>query len=110
VSDESTIGAAVEYHVAVKEVAHHLAQRDSDMGESAGEDEGRGEIEDEDRMCRFQSVEVWWVSESLRDAAAGCPLAIIGAVIKPVPSLRTSSCRTFSTSMIMASPRTCGYC
>jgi hypothetical protein len=96
VSDESTTGAAVEYRVAVKEVAHHLAQQDSGMGESAGVDEGRGEMEDEDRMYRFHSVEVcnWWVFESLRGAAAGCPLAIIGAVIKPVPSLRTLSRRT----------------
>jgi hypothetical protein len=79
--------------VAVKEVAYRLAQWNSNMGESAGEDEGRGDIEDEDKMYKFQSVKVRF--DSLRGAGAGCPLVIIGAVIKPLPSLRTSSRRTF---------------
>jgi hypothetical protein len=62
------------------------------MGESAGEDKGRGDVEDEDEIYKFQSVQVRFVS--LRGAGAGDPLAIIGAVIKPLPSLRSSSRRT----------------
>jgi hypothetical protein len=62
------------------------------MGESAGEDEGRRDIEDEDEIYKFQSVKVRF--DLLRGAGAGYPLAIIGAVINPLPSLRSSSRRT----------------